>query len=271
MGPVLTFDIVSTSNPRIQRLARLSQRRHRDREGVFTVEGRRLFQRAIAAGLTPIEVYGDGSVDLGVTGMVWVKPDVLDGVSYRDRSEGLIAVFPQQLADLASFNPRAPALLLVAESLEKPGNLGAMLRTADAVGADAVVSLAGRVDRFNPNVLRASTGACFTIPTIVSDIVSFSDWLTTHGIDLVAADPMGSTTIWDADLRGPVAVMVGAEDRGLSHEARSRADPLVTIPMEGAVVDSLNASVAMALLAYEAVRQRRPQPAMQPRVSSVSK
>jgi TrmH family RNA methyltransferase len=252
----LTFDIVSTSNPRIQRLARLSQRRHRDREGVFLVEGRRLFQRAIAAGLSPIEVYGDGSVDLGVTGMVWVKPNVLDGVSYRDRSQGLIAVFPQHFDDLASLDPRDPALLLVAESLEKPGNLGAMLRTADAVGADAVVSLAGGVDRFNPNVLRASTGACFSVPTIVSDIVTLSAWLTTHGIGLVAADPMGSTTLWDADLRGPLAVMVGAEDRGLSHEARSRASLIVTIPMEGAVVDSLNASVTMALLAYEAVRQR---------------
>jgi TrmH family RNA methyltransferase len=259
----VAFDIVSTANPRVKRLIRLGQRRHRDEERVFLVEGSRLLERALAAGLEPVEIYGDGSVPVGGHQVTTVHPDVLDRVSYRSHSEGLVAVFPQFPSDLRRVEPRDQALVLVAESLEKPGNLGAMLRTADAVGADAVISLSAGIDRFNPNLLRASTGACFTVPFAETDLGGLSAWLASHEISLVAADPPAPLRLWDADLTGPVALMVGGEDRGLTAPARDLADLTVSIPMAGSAVDSLNASISMALLAYEARRQRetaRPHP-----------
>jgi TrmH family RNA methyltransferase len=249
------FEIVSTANPRIKRLIRLRERRHRDDEGVFLIEGARLFERALAAGLEAIEAYGDGTVEWDGP-LVTVHPEVLDRVSYRSRSEGLIAVFGQYPSDLGEIEPGSPALVLVAETLEKPGNLGAILRTADAVGADAVISLSAGIDRFNPNLLRASTGACFTVPFVETELDELLPWLVSAGIHLVAADPTAPLTLWEGDLGGPVALMVGAEDHGLSTRARGAADLTVSIPMTGATVDSLNASISLALLAYEARRQR---------------
>jgi RNA methyltransferase, TrmH family len=252
---VTDYEITSAANPRMRRLTRLGERRHRDAEGVFVVEGERLVRRALDAGLEPLEAFGDGTVEVEGLVLTLVAPGVLDRVSYRQRSEGLIAVFGQHDLELDDIRLTGPALLLVGEDLEKPGNLGAIQRTAEAVGADGVVTVPPGVDRYNPNALRASTGACFTMPTVAVTLDRLVDWLHRHGISLVAADPAGGTTLWEADLTGPVALMVGAEDAGLSEEALEAADLRVTIPMLGAV-DSLNASVAMAVLAYEALRQR---------------
>lgn len=251
----VNYQIVSTSNARIKRLARLGERRHRDHEGVFVIEGAKMINRAIEAGLMPIEIYGDGTVELAELEMVTVAPSVLDRVSYRKRSEGLLAVFPQTETTLDSVELGDPAMVLVAEGIEKPGNLGAILRTADAVGAHAVITIPNRVDLFNPNVIRASTGACFTMPVVAVGLTDLGAWVADHGLSLVAADPEGQASIWDVDLTRPVALMVGAEAVGLTNQAREAADRLVSVPMNGAV-DSLNASVTLALLAYEALRQR---------------
>lgn len=255
----MTYQIVSPSNPRIKRLARLGERRHRDQEGVFLVEGPRLVARALAAGLQPLETYGDGSVETAGLELVTVAPSVLARVSYRKQSEGVIAVFPQTGTALEDLKLDTAALLLVAEAVEKPGNLGAILRTADAVGADAVITIPEQVDRFNPNVIRASTGACFTVPVVGVDLTGLVDFTTTRRISLVAADPEGPASLWGVDLTGPVALIVGAEDTGLTTATREASQHLVSIPMRG-VVDSLNASVTMALLAYEAFRQRSTPP-----------
>lgn len=255
-SPTVPYQIVSPSNPRIKRLARLADRRHRDREGFFLVEGPRLITRALAAGLVPVESYGDGTVDIPGLDPVTVEPSVLGRVSYRKRSEGLIAVFEQKGVGLEDLEPAVPALLLVTDAVEKPGNLGAILRTADAVGADAVITVHGSVDRFNPNVIRSSTGACFTVPVIAVDLAGLAEFTTARDITLVAADPQGESPLWDVDMTGPVALIVGAEDTGLTGATRQAADILVSVPMRGAT-DSLNASVTMALLAYEALRQRR--------------
>jgi RNA methyltransferase, TrmH family len=252
---VTDYEITSSANPRMRHLARLAERRHRDAEGVFVVEGDRLVRRALDSGLEPVEVFGDGTVKVSGLTPTLVAPEVLDRVSYRKRSEGLIAVFAQDDIGLDDLRPTAPALLLVGEDLEKPGNLGAIQRTADAVGADAVVTVPPGVDRYNPNALRASTGASFSMPTVAIDLEGLVDWVRMEGIALVAADPAGDTTLWEADLTGPIALMVGAEDAGLSEAALGASDLRVSIPMRGAV-DSLNASVAMAVLAYEAARQR---------------
>lgn len=256
----MTFDIESASNTRIKRLARLSDRRHRDQEGVFKVEGLRLVERAIRSGLSPIEVYTDGTVEFAWADQVTVRPEVLDRVSYRKQSEGIIAVFAQHTSGLADLTTSQETLLVVVENLEKPGNLGAILRTADAVGADAVIDLGGTVDRWNPNVLRSSTGACFTVPVVESGLEAFADWAHQSGVRIAAADPAAPTPLWEADLAGRIALLVGAEDEGLSNEALSAADISVAIPMMG-TVDSLNASVALAIIAYEARRQRRQEPA----------
>ena len=251
----MTAAITSVANPRMKRLARLARRRHRDEDGVFVVEGPRLVARALAAGFVVEEAFGDGTVELDGLELTTVSPEVLDRVSYRDRSEGLIVVFIQQRVTLEEIVPAGPALVLVAENLEKPGNLGAILRTADAAGVDAVVTVPGEIDLFNPNAIRASTGAVFTVPVVPATITELTAWLNRRDIALVAADPDAETSLWDVDLAGSVALMVGAEDEGLTPEAKDAADVMVSIPMRGSV-DSLNASVAMAILSQEALRQR---------------
>jgi TrmH family RNA methyltransferase len=253
----LDFDIASTSNPRVKRLLRLAERRDREAEGVFVVEGRRLFDRAIGAGLTPLEVYVSGDVDVDHPGAVTMRPEVMDRVSYRGRSQGLIAVFPQRIWTLQMIELSDPALVLVMEGIEKPGNLGAILRTASAVGADAVISISGKVDVFNPNVLRASTGAGFALPTVEAELADLHPWLDEHHMVLVAATPEAPVAYWDSDLTGSVALLVGAEDDGLTESALEQATVSVSVPMRPGAVDSLNMSVTMALLAYECRRQRR--------------
>jgi TrmH family RNA methyltransferase len=146
------------------------------------------------------------------------------------------------------------ALILVAEGIEKPGNLGAMLRTADAVGANALISVDGIVDVFNPNVLRTSTGAVFSVPVAEFSMDELSTWLIEHSVRMVAAQPEATESIWQTDLTGKVAIAIGAEAAGLTLDLLALADTVTSIPMEGES-DSLNASVAMAVIAFEAKRQ----------------
>jgi TrmH family RNA methyltransferase len=251
------YELSSPSNEKIKRLVNLRERKHRDAEGLFIVEGVRLFSRAIVSGLEPVEVYYDpGQVDAGShPGAVSTSPQALQKASYRSKSEGLIAVFPQMDLSLESLQLPDNPLILIGEGIEKPGNLGAMLRTADAVGAAAFVAVDSRIDPFNPNAVRASTGALFTVPLASADFASVHDWLQTTGIKLIAASPDAKTDIWNADLTGPVGLLIGSEAEGLSAVAVEAAETLVRIPMGGAV-DSLNSSVAFAVLAYETVRQR---------------
>lgn len=249
-------DITSSSNERIKWLIRLRDRRHRDAEGVFVVEGARLYGRAIDAGLSPLMTFVAGTTPGLVGDVVTVDPSVLDRASYRDRSEGLIAVFPQFDTALERVSPRSEPLILIAEGIEKPGNLGAMLRTASAAGVDALIAVGSTVDPFNPNVLRASTGAVFSVPVAVSTWDMAQPWLSQREIALVAASPDAATSLWHADLTGPVAVVIGAEDTGLSPQAAAMATRTVRIPQHETGVDSLNASVAAAIVLFEAVRQR---------------
>ncbi len=252
-------ELTSTSNPRIKRLIGLKQRERRDQEGAFLVEGARHLERALAAGQTPIEIYYvpghfDPS-DLPGVEAHSCSEAALSRASYRGNHDGVIAVFRQFEHGLDRIHPGSSPLLLLAEGLEKPGNLGAILRTADAVSADAVVALGGPIDVFNPNVVRASTGALFTVPVAVAELAPTVDWLSGLGIELIAASPDGAAAYWSVNLTGPCALVVGSESEGLSAEARDAADQVVQIPMHG-MTDSLNASVSLALLAYEALRQR---------------
>ena len=252
----MPYDITSTTNERIKRLIRLRDRKQRDADEVFVVEGPRLVGRAIETGLEPLEIYVDDSTpELEIFDALVVEPAVLSRASYRKKSEGVIAVFEQFPLTLDRIDTGGTPLILAAESIEKPGNLGAMLRTADASGANGFVAVGGVTDVFNPNAIRASTGALFTVPVAICSLVDFGLWLSEHSIRLVAATPDSQNSLWNSDMTGASALMVGMEEKGLSESAIEMSDSLVTIPMSGSS-DSLNTSVSLALLAFEAVRQR---------------
>ncbi len=252
----MRYDITSPANQRIKWLLGLRQRRNRDAEGVFVVEGVRLYERALASGLTPKMTFVDsnGTPTTGPT--FTVSSPVMDKASYRSRSQGLIAVFRQLDTKLRAVEVGASPMVLVTEGIEKPGNLGAMLRTAEATGVDAVIAVGTAVDPHNPNVLRASTGALFGVPLAVSDWAETEEWLTGNRIAGVCVTPDATTSMWDSDLSGALALIVGAEDVGLTERARSVAQREIAIPQVGDAVDSLNVSVAAAVVLFEAVRQR---------------
>jgi TrmH family RNA methyltransferase len=251
----VSYDITSPGNDRIKWLVRLRERKHRDAEGLFVVEGQRLYERALDSGLEPVVTFvSTDFVTVGET--VSVAPDVLDKASYRRRSQGVIAVFPQMDTELEAVNPGSRPLILVLESIEKPGNLGAIMRTVAAAGATAVITVGGTVDVHNPNALRSSTGAAFSVPFAVTTWDDLQPWLEQRDIRAVGASPDGSASLWQTDLVGPVAIVVGAEDVGLSPRAASIADESLLIPQADSAVDSLNASVAAAVVLFEAVRQR---------------
>jgi TrmH family RNA methyltransferase len=261
--------ITSPANPRVKALVRLRDRREREQEGRFLIEEPLVIARARAAGHPFLEIWA--CLDLldaeGAALYDALRRDGVDAVeapavvmhklAYRERSEGLLAVAPRRLRRLEDLKlpVSPPPLLVVLEDVEKPGNLGAVLRIADGVGAHAVLAI-GRADLDNPNVLRASRGACFTMPTVAAPRQDLVDWLRAHDVRLLAASPDGAH-LWDAcDLTTPVALVLGAEHDGLSPMLRAACDGTVGIPMHGAG-DSLNVATAAAVLLYEAARQRR--------------
>ncbi len=261
-------DITSIHNARIKDLVRLRDRRHRDRTGRFVIEGYRELSRAVEAGLAletlyvcpelflgPNEPGLIAAVEAGGTEVVSVTEAPFRKVSYRDRPEGLLATAPQPPTGLERLRPAANPLLLVVEAIEKPGNLGTMLRTADAAGVDGVIVCDPTTDLFNPNVVRASTGMLFVVPVAVASTPDTVEWMRSHGIQTVATTPATSLMHWDAVLTGPVAVVVGTEQYGLSDAWLAAADVKVRIPMAGAA-DSLNAAMAAGVVLFEAARQR---------------
>jgi TrmH family RNA methyltransferase len=225
---------------------------------LFVVEEPRIMRRAIDGGHIPAALYAcpDDNPDLFGLPHRTMSPEAMNKASYRSVSTGLIALFPYLDTTLDRIPESDNPLLLVSEGLEKPGNLGALLRVSDGAGVDGVILVEPAPDPFNPNTVRASTGCLFTVPVAISDLQSVATWMADRGLRSVAATPEASLPYWKADLSSGCAVWVGAEASGLSESAKGRADQAVSIPMAGAA-DSLNTSVAAALLLYEARRQRR--------------
>ena len=239
--------ITSLDNPRVKDVIRLRKARERRREGLFVAEGLREVTRAREAGLrlrtvfhAPMLVAWDGGEE--------VSERVLARMSYRAEPEGVLAVVEVPHREV----PADPSLILVAVGIEKPGNLGAMARTADAAGADALLVADARSDPWNPNAIRASTGAVFTLPIV--DVTR--DKVAALGMQKVAAVLDATTPHTAAELARPTAFLVGAEDEGLDDGWRALADVEVAIPMRARSVDSLNAAASAAVLLFEAIRQR---------------
>ncbi len=262
--------ITSPSNPRLKQWAGLRRRRAREAAGRTLLEGYDELRLALDAGVSPHtllhcpelmldpprqsklvdEVAARGAETIRLSRTAFEK------VAYREGADGFLAVVdtieraPRQLA-----LPSSP-LLLVAEGVEKPGNLGAMLRTADAAGVDAVIAADPVTDWGNPNVVRASKGTVFSVPVAATGTGETLHWLREHEVRLIAATPDTETLHTQADLTGAVAVAVGTEKYGLSREVLAAADVCVRIPMVGKA-NSLNVATSAAIVLYEAVRQRR--------------
>jgi TrmH family RNA methyltransferase len=259
--------LASPKNPRVRAAAALRDRRSRDEAGLTLVDGSRELARALAGGARVVEVFVDED-RLGAEGrdavalarsrgaaIVPVASAVLDRLAYGDRSEGVVATVRIPDLDLESLVLPADPLLVVVEGVEKPGNLGAVVRSADGAGADAVIASDPRTDLFNPNAIRASLGAIFAVPVAAGPGAVVRAVLAARGIRVIAARVDADALYTDVDLRGPLAVVLGSEADGLT-DAWSGPDVLpVRLPMHG-VADSLNVSIAAAVLLFEARRQR---------------
>jgi TrmH family RNA methyltransferase len=263
--------ITSVSNPRVKAAARLRDRRGRDEQGRIIIDGVREIDRAIAAGIEVAELFYfpqlcqdaeqrailDAVARAGCE-LIEVTPAVMEKLAYGNRVEGLVAVAPTPRRTLADLQLSADALVAVVEGIEKPGNLGAILRTADAAGVAAVIVAGAVTDLYNPNAIRASLGAIFTVPVCTAAPQAARDWLAQHGFRVLTARVDGAIDYTAADFRGPTAIVLGSEAAGLSSTWQGDDVTSVKLPMLGQV-DSLNLSAAAAVLFYEALRQRRPQ------------
>lgn len=258
--------IESLQNPKVKEVVKLRDRRHRDETGHFLIEGFRELKRAVDAGRKINQVFFCPSLFLGSqerslltaskATLFECTPEVFAKMSYRDRPDGLLAVAPQMHLKLADLHLKSHPFLLIAESIEKPGNLGTILRSADAAGVDAVIVCDRTTDIHNPNVVRSSVGTLFTVPVLESTNEETLAFLKEHQIAIVAATPHASLEFTQADFKVPLAILVGTEQYGLSELWMKKADIGVRIPMLG-VADSLNVASATTLMLYEVVRQRR--------------
>jgi RNA methyltransferase, TrmH family len=264
--------IDSPANPRIRAAVALRERRDRDQSGLTLVDGAREVRRAIEAGVVVDTAFvcrelltaedaraAVATLERGAgearDRIVEVGERAFEKVAYGDRSDGIVLVVRPRSLALDGLELPAEPLVVITEDVEKPGNLGAILRSADGAGAHAVVAVGG-TDLFNPNVIRASVGTVFTVPIAAASATDTMAWLKRRGIRIVAARTDAQRLYADADLRGPVAIALGSERVGLSAEWHRADVEGLRLPMAG-VADSLNVSVAAAVLLYEAWRQRR--------------
>lgn len=259
--------ITSTQNPRIKQLLALQQKsQERRRTGLFVVEGWRELEHGLAAGYEVVCVYleqrGESSRDketvpcaLDKVPCIHVSPNVYERIAYRGSTEGVVAVMRERKTTLETLVLGENPLLVVLESVEKPGNLGAVLRSADAAAATAVIVCDPLTDAYNPNLIRASIGACFTVPMVACTSEECIAFLKKHRIQILTAQLQDSSTYFDTPMDGPTAIVLGTESTGLTQIWRNAADAHIRIPMLGHL-DSLNVSVSAAILLYEAVRQR---------------
>lgn len=262
------IELTSLQNPKVKQIVKLRERRERDKRELFLIEGYRELSRAKSVEILSLFICKErflgenepaliAAIQKQGAEIVSVTPELFDKISYRDRPDGLLAIAKQWrkgLEDLELPKDRPP-FLLIAEAIEKPGNLGTILRTCDAAGVDGVIVCDRCTDIFNPNVVRASVGTLFTNRVVEATSEETITWLKMKGIAVVATTPHSDLLYTRVDLSGPVALAVGTEQLGLSDKFLAEATYRVRIPMKG-VADSLNVAAATTLVLYEVLRQR---------------
>lgn len=265
-----TISLTSHQNAKIKYLVKLRDRRTREADRKILVEGYREVTRALERGMKFEEFYFSEEFFLGENEpgliekisksgaqMYRVSESVFPKICYRDRPEGLLGVLPffDTALDNLKLSGRKYPLFLVVESIEKPGNLGTMLRTADAVGVNGLIICNRCTDVFNPNVIRASTGTIFSVPLAEATSEETLAWLQKNKVKIVSADPFAKNIYYKQSFIGPVAIVLGAEQFGLSALWKEKSDVLVSIPMKG-LADSLNVAQAGTILLFEVLKQQ---------------
>lgn len=258
--------ITSAQNPKIKTLLELQDKsKTRRKEGLFVVEGKRELLHCLSADYTAHTIFvcrdilSDNELAeiSAVAGckMIEIPSHLYEKVAYRGSTEGVIAEIKCKSHSLDSLQVKKNPLIVVLERVEKPGNLGAVLRSADAAGADAVIVCDPLTDLYNPNLIRSSIGSIFTVPTVVATSSEAINWLKSNNIKIYTAQLQDSEWYYDTDMTEGTAIIMGTEATGLSEIWRKAADAHIKIPMLGKL-DSLNVSVSAAILLFEAVKQR---------------
>lgn len=255
--------ITSKTNPKIKNVVKLQKSSERRAQNRIIIEGRREIERAMVCGFVIDTLFicneildGENIIDIKADFVEEVSLEVFEKIAYREGSDGLLAVAVPKYADLKDFKPKENPLIVVLETVEKPGNLGAVMRTADAAGVDAVIIADPRTDLYNPNAIRASIGTIFSVPLFACSSEDCIKWLKENDIKIYCTYLKASIDYLEADFRKPSAIVMGTEATGISDVWVDAADQNLIIPMKG-VADSLNVSVTTAIMVFEAMRQRR--------------
>ena len=247
--------ISSPSNPRLKEVAKLREGRHRRRTGCFLIDGRREVERAIHCGIRILELFVTEEVRFPGVPTTLVAENVFGKIAFGGRNDGILAVAETPQRPLDAFPATALPLLAVLEGIEKPGNVGAVFRSADGAGLDGILVTDPATDLFNPHTIRNSLGTIFKIPAAVTESCAAFDWLRKYDIHLAVARCDGAIPYTDYDFRRPTAIVLGSEADGLSAIWNGSGTTAISLPMNG-IADSLNVSSAAAVLFYEARRQR---------------
>lgn len=254
--------ITSKTNPKIKNIIKLEKASERREQNRILIEGRREIERAVDCGFEVDTLFicqdiaKDGAA-ITARSVEEVSLEVFEKIAYREGSDGLLAVAIPKYADLQQFKPKKKnPLIIVLETVEKPGNLGAVMRTADAAGVDAVIIADPRTDLYNPNAIRASVGCIFSVPLFACSSEECIKWLKDNKITIYCTYLKASIDYLDADFKKASAIVMGTEATGISQQWVDAADQNIIIPMNG-IADSLNVSVTTAIVTFEAVRQRR--------------
>jgi len=253
--------ITSKTNPKIKNIIKLEKASERREQNRILIEGRREIERAVACGFEVDTLFVCPEIAKNGAGITAhtveeVSLDVFEKIAYREGSDGLLAVAIPKYADLQAFKPKKNPLIIVLETVEKPGNLGAVMRTADAAGVDAVIIADPRTDLYNPNAIRASVGCIFSVPLFACSSEECIKWLKDNKITIYCTYLKASIDYLDADFKKASAIVMGTEATGISQQWVDAADQNIIIPMNG-IADSLNVSVTTAIVTFEAIRQRR--------------
>lgn len=260
----MSLTLTSIQNPRIKHLLSLEKNRERKKSNQFIIEGLRELSLAIAANYVLESVYycegmvsRENLLELGISENILspVSPAVFEKIAYRESTGGVVAIAKQRPNALNHLHLSEKPLLLILEAIEKPGNLGAILRTADAAGVDAVICCDPQTDFYNPNVIRSSIGCVFTNQIALASTLETISWLKERSIKLFCTYLTGASKYTNISYNQACAIVMGSEANGLTDNWIKNSDANILIPMRGKI-DSMNVSVATAVVVFEALRQR---------------